>query len=168
MKKLFFMLGTVAAFSFLVSCEGPEGPAGPTGPTGPTGNEEVHLFTYGPRDFNALNSYINVFSFDALTKDVLDNSLMVAYSYTASWGDWNTVNGPGPIGVYQSVQYYHEADSSIHIYLLNGDGSGYTGSDVTWDSTKIYVIPPSMIRAAEKQGLDFSDIHEVERFTNVK
>jgi len=166
MKKLFFMLGTIAAFSILISCEGPEGPRGATGPTGPTGNEEVYLYTFGAKDFNAANSYYVTYQFGSLSAEKLNQSLIVIYYGSAS--EWNMANGPGPVGNYQTIQYYTNYDSTAHVYLRNGDCTTYTGGDLTWDSSRVYVIPPSMIRAAEKQGLDFSDIHEVERFTNVK
>jgi hypothetical protein len=168
MKKLFFMLGTIAALTFMFSCKGPEGPAGPTGPTGPTGNEEVYLYSFGSLLYGSMNGYYNSYSFGTLPKSTIDKSLILAYYYTADWGDWNTVNGPGPGGDYQSVMYYHEADSTVKIYFLNGDGSGYTGADVTWDSTKIYLIPPSIMRAAEQQNVDFSNMRQVDRFINEK
>ncbi|PKP01308.1 MAG: hypothetical protein CVU11_15620 [Bacteroidetes bacterium HGW-Bacteroidetes-6] len=167
MKKTIFALSAALMFVFMISCKGPEGPAGPTGPTGPAGNEEVYLFTYGSKTLESLNGYSADYTFGTLPASKIDESLILIY-YSAFSQEWNMANGAGPMAIYQTIQYYSSYDSTAHVYLANGDGSYYSGGDVTWDSSKVYLIPPSMIRAAEKQNVDFSDINAVSRFTGKK
>lgn len=173
MNKTIFHLSAVLMLSFMLACEGPEGPKGstgpigPVGPTGQNGNEEVYLFTYGSKLLDAASYYSVDYTFDTLSASTIDKSLILIY-YSMYSEEWNMANGSGPNGMFQSIQYYSSYDSTAHVYLKNIDGSAYSGSDITWDSSKVYVIPPAMIRLAEEQKVDFFDIHQVQKLTGLK
>lgn len=167
MRNKMNLLVAILVVLAMISCEGPEGPRGaqgPTGPAGQNGNEEVYLFTYGTQTLSAATYYMANYSFDTLSARTLNESVMIAY-YADYVGEWNTANGAGPMGIYQTVQFYSEHDSTLHVYLLNGDGAGYSGSDVTWDSSRVYVIPPSMIRRAEALNMDLRKMEDMQQLT---
>lgn len=170
MKKIQFIALSLIASMIIVSCEGPEGPAGPTGPIGPSGqngNEEVLMFTYGPVSLDAVGWYNAYYTFGSLTKGKLDSSVILIY-YSAYYSQWNVANGMGPDGDYATIQYFNESDSTAVVYLKNADGTTYSGSDVTWDSTKIFVIPASEMAYAQQNKINFSDMRETQEFFGLK
>ncbi len=170
MKKIMIFGSLLLALTALISCEGPEGPRGaqgPTGPAGQNGNEEVYLFTYGSRTLDAFSSYFTQYTFDTLSSQTLSESVILVY-YSQFPQEWNMANGFGPAALYATVQYYAEYSETLSVYLRNVDGTPYSGADVTWDSTKIYIIPPAMIRLAEEQNTDLGKIENIENLTGLK
>lgn len=170
MKKMQFFVLSLISSMVIMSCEGPEGPTGPTGPMGPTGqngNEEVLLFTYGSVTLGSAGWYNASYSFSTITKGKLDSSVILIY-YSAYPTQWNVTNGLGPDGDYATIQYYNESDSTANVYLKNADGTMYAGPDVTWDSTKIFVIPLSMMMYAQQNKINLSNMRETQEFFGLK
>jgi hypothetical protein len=153
---ILLMLGIIA-----VSCKKE---AGPAGTNGTNGNANVKVYGYGPTTFNASNFYFAYFSPAGLTGGMFDSSMIISYYSTGS-GSWNVANGMEPLGNYNSIQLTNAGPpANLSFYLRNADGSNYIGADVTWDSLRIFVIPATSFRMAQKNHLDFQNYSAVRTF----
>ena len=171
MKKLKLIAMLLLIGAVAISCKneaGPAGPAGANGTNGTNGNANVKVYGYGSTTLNATNAYYAHFNPTGLTAGKIDSSLIVSY-YMAGSGQWNMANGLGPSGMYSTIQYTDPIPpATINIYLRNGDGTGYSGADITWDSVRIFVIPASILKSTPAGKLDYRDYHEVSSYFSQK
>lgn len=156
-----FILGLV-----VVSCKkeaGPSGPAGTNGTNGTNGNANVKVYGFGTTTLNSSNAYYAYFMPAGLTAGMIDSSVIITY-YGTGPGSWNMANGLGPVGSYSTIQYTYISPPEVGVYLRNADGTSYSGSDVTWDSVRIFVIPAMQLKDAKIHHLDFQNYSAVRSF----
>jgi len=163
---MFLFIGIIA-----VSCkkeEGPAGPQGPAGTNGTNGNANVKVFGYPKDTLNAANWYELIYSPAGLTAGLIDSSAIFIY-YSAYTGQWNMANGFGPGASYATIQYTDTWSTPyVSVYLRNVDGSSYTGADVVWDSVRVFIIPASTLKVAQKQNINFNNYNEVNTYFEAK
>ena len=162
--KLFSLLLIILAMA--ASCK--KDPA-PAGPAGTNGNANVKIYSYGHCTFNAENFYEIQFTPNGFTAGLIDSSAIFAY-YRHMSLQWNMANGNGPGAQYATIQYtnaYYQ-QPYLGIYLMNSNGTNYTGTDVTWDSVRIVVIPANLFMKAKQQDLDFRNYNAVYKYCNLK
>lgn len=162
---LLFVMGLIAA-----SCEGPEGPRGPAGAAGTDGtdgNANVTVFCYGDTTITSAASLVRYYLNGAST-GLMDSSMVIPYYGTGSV--WYMAGGLGAGGGYYTRFYIWPGSVPpvVSFEVLNPDATAYTGSDIYWDSVRIFVIPANNFRMAQKNGVDFNDIHEVNSYFGQK
>jgi len=158
-----FVMGMIAA-----SCEGPEGPRGPAGTSGSNGTDgNANVSVYGFPSDTLTSAVYWVYHTLPITGGLLDSSMIVSY-YSNGVG-WYQVGELGPGALYQTRYwlYGYTASSEIGIGVANSDGSLYTGSDIVWDSLRVFVIPANQFYAAEPE-VNFSNYYEVESYFDQK
>ena len=163
---MFLFIGIIA-----VSCkkeEGPAGPQGPAGTNGTNGNANVKVFGYTKDTLNAANGYALSYSPAGLTAGLIDSSAIFIY-YSAYTGQWNMANGFGPSAMYATIQYTDTWSTPyVSVYLENVDGTYYSGSDVVWDSVRVFIIPASTLKVAKQQNINFNNYNEVNTYFDAK
>jgi len=163
---ILFVMGMIAS-----SCEGPEGPRGPAGTAGTDGTDgtdgNANVSVYGfPAD--TFTAAINSHSYTIpITSEVFDSSFFLGYYYSS--GGWYEVGQMGAIGAYQSRSwlYVYSTYTTYGVRIHNVDGSAYSGSDVIWDSLRVFVVPANQFYAAEPL-VDFSNYKEVKDYFGTK
>jgi hypothetical protein len=163
--KLFAMLLLIVAIA--ASCKKEAGPAGPAGANGSNGNANIRMYGYPAITLNVGNGYQVNYSPAGLTSGLIDSSAIFVY-YSAGSSQWNMANGLGPDGDYATIQYTNPLPAFVGVYLENGDGTAYSGADVTWDSVRVVIMPANSFRIAEYQNLDFNNYNAVAAYSNAK
>ena len=170
--KLFAMILLIGIIA--VSCKketgptGPQGPSGTNGTNGTNGNANVTVYGFGSTTLNSGNGYYGYFYPAGLTSGMIDSSTVVSY-YQVGANEWNMANGLGPAANYATIQYTYGGGSPfVSIYLRNADGTTYTGSDVTWDSVRIFVVPANIYKIANRNNLDYKNYKAVNNYFKTK
>jgi hypothetical protein len=171
--KLIAMLLFIVAIA--ASCKKEAGPAGPAGANGSNGsngtngNANIRMYGYPAITLNAGNFYRVYYTPADLTPTLIDSSAIFVY-YSPGFGEWNMANGFGPSANYATIQYTYPGPPTpyISVYLMDIDGTGYSGADVTWDSVRVVIMPANVFKIAEHQNLDFNNYDAVAAYSNAK
>ncbi len=161
-----FVMGMIAS-----SCEGPEGPRGPAGAAGTDGtdgNANVIVYSFGDTTFTSTANFIQ-YHLVGMTEGQMDSSVVLPY-FSNTGNVWYLAGGYGSGGAY-ITRFFIWPDATpptVNIQMLNTDGSDYSGSDETWDSVRIFIIPATDFRMAEENGLNWKNFSEVNSFYNQK
>lgn len=166
MIAVMLLVGFIAA-----SCEGPEGPKGTNGTNGidgvdgVDGNANVRIFDFAGDTLTSTLNYTYRYIQD--TTFSLDSCMILPYYLNFYWYQLGQM---GPGGSYQTRYWYMDYSNEIEVGMRvhNVDGSAYSGSDVIWDSIRIFVIPINTFHMAEKANLDFSNYNEVNGYFSTK
>lgn len=169
---MLLMMGIIAA-----SCEkeGPQGPAGTNGTNGingtngtngTDGNANVTVYGFGSKTFTS-SSYEQSYILP-ITAGIVDSSVILPYYHYQSF--WYPVGSVGYMGSFSTRFYISPASPSSYLLaqVRNADGSAYTGSEVIWDSTRVFVVPANVFRSSKASNVDFSDYREVEAYYSLK
>ncbi|HNW71020.1 MAG TPA: hypothetical protein PKI01_11495 [Bacteroidales bacterium] len=169
MKTLKLLAMLLFMVAIAVSCkkeEGPAGPQGPAGTNGTDGNANVTVYGFGETLLNSGNSYWVSFEPAGLTAGMIDSSLFLTYYLPSGGGyPWYPTGCIGPDGAYQTkLMLYNSFQISVDVRLYNPDGTAYSGTDVTWDSVRIFVVPATTFRRAEADNVDFNNYDQVKNY----
>jgi hypothetical protein len=152
-----------------VSCkkeEGPVGPQGPAGTNGTDGNANVTLYRFGTQSFTSTNYYRVDIAPAGLTKTMFNTSVLMSYYFDPAGGSWYPVGQVGANSDYTTRQFFYDISDTVGwaLNVRNTDGAAYTGTDVTWDSLKLFVIPANNFKRAEADKVDFNNYDQVNNY----
>ncbi|HOY30535.1 MAG TPA: hypothetical protein PKW80_01525 [Bacteroidales bacterium] len=169
MKTLNLLIALLIIAAVASSCEketGPAGPAGPAGTKGANGNANVSVFGFGEQTFTTIahSHFYNL----PISDGMADSSLILPY-----YADGNFWFQAGEIGHSANylTRYYiapYATYSNLWIKILDVDGSDYSGSDITWDSVRVFVIPANIFRSAQMDNIDFKNQNEVSAYFDAR
>jgi hypothetical protein len=168
MKKLKLLAMVLLIGIVVVSCKKETGPAGPAGTNGKDGNANVTMYVYGAQTFTSANGYIASFTPAGLSTSMIETSMMISYYKPTGPYPWYTVGGIGSNYEYQTRMLTYTGPTRIDIRLNNPDGTAYTGIDQAWDSVRIFVVPASVIKIANKQKVDLNDYATAKNYLSNK
>ena len=184
MKQAKFIMLALFLAAFFSNCskEGPQGPAGAQGAQGPQGvkgdpgpqgipgSSNVILYNFPSRTFTTLTSY-------QLTIDPgkVDSSIVLAYYNPA--GEvataWYPIPGLGNSGFFQTRSFIYQTATSPSVYsltvrLMNANGTGDYGTQVTWAKTRIFFIQATQLVIGRKTPApDVNDYYAVCRYYGI-
>jgi hypothetical protein len=184
MKQAKFIMLALFLAAFFSNCskEGPQGPAGAQGAQGPQGvkgdpgpqgipgSSNVILYNFPSRTFTTLTSY-------QLTIDPgkVDSSIVLAYYNPA--GEvataWYPIPGLGNSGFFQARSFIYQTATSPSVYsltvrLMNANGTGDYGTQVTWAKTRIFFIQATQLVIGRKTPApDVNDYYAVCRYYGI-
>ena len=170
MKNLKF-LAIVLLIGMIAACE-KEGPAGPqgangiNGTNGADGNANVAVYGFTTVTFTSSN-YEHSFQLP-ITEETVDSSLIMPYYF--QYGFWYPAGTVGYSGSY-STRYYLSPGTPTSLLLIqvrNTDGSSYSGSDVIWDSVRVFVIPANVFYTSLDKGVDYDHYPSVSNYFEPK
>jgi hypothetical protein len=163
----------VALFTVLtLSCakDGETGPQGPAGVDGIDGNANVTIYNF-ETDFILTTSKSLVIP--GLSQGKVDSSMLLCYyKDAASLPDlWYISPGLGRSSNYQTRYYTTSSSTSttLNLFILDADGTAYSGVNVTISQVKIIVVPATtVINLRIKKPLTEMSYEEVCRLFNIK
>ena len=150
--------------------QGPQGAQGATGPQGVPGNANVVLYNFTSRTFTTSTSYQI-----AIDPGKVDSSIVLAY-YNPSpevATAWYPIPGLGNSGFFQSRSFIYQTATSPSVYsltvrLVNANGIGDYGTQVTWTKTRVFFIEATHITTVrEMSPPDVNDYYAVCRYYGI-
>ena len=150
--KTLKLLAVILFVGFIaISCK----KEGPAGKNGTNGNANVQVFGYSTHLFNWDNGYSVSYSPAGLSSESIFSSVIYIY-YTELPGIWHVANGLGPNGDYATIQYMVGGVAPyVSVYLMTPEGNFYSGTDVTWDSARVFFVPATVLKNGEYHNIDF-------------
>lgn len=146
--------------------EGPQGPAGANGTDGKDGNANVTVYGFTGDTLTTSSTWKDYFI--PITPGAVDSSIILPYYFT--YGYWYLAGGLGygagyltRFGVETSIP-----SARVFIGIFNPDGAAYTGTDVIWDSIRIFVVPATIFKSARAKNIDFNNYKEVKAYYQEK
>lgn len=137
---------------------------GPEGPEGPQGNANVIQVTFGPKDIPGRqwqHTYFNIpkeISDTFKSKQDFEQSVVLTYVYNKSTGRWFHLPGNFS-GVPYEVRHYLP---TIEI------SRGAAGEAHRFDTTRVVLISPSLMRSARTSEVDYHDYEAVKNAFGIK
>lgn len=129
------------------------------------GNANLMQYNFGSMTLNS--SQRAKYTFAGMTAGLLDSSVVMLY-YSVDGNEWNVAGGCGPFCNYQTILYTDPAPY-VEIYLKNGDGTSYSGADVTWQKSRLLIIPANKFgKKSTLPAINFNDYNEVKTYYNLK
>jgi len=187
MKQAKFIMLAFFLAAFFCSCtkEGPQGPAGAQGEQGPQGpqgdkgdpgpqgvpgNANVVLYNFPSRTFTTLTSYQI-----PIDPGKVDSSIVLAYynPSTEVATAWYPIPGLGNSGFFQTRSFIYQTTTSPSVYsmvvrLVNANGTGDYGTQVTWTKTRIFFIQATQLSTGRKMPPpDVKDYYAVCRYYGI-
>ncbi|HNW90199.1 MAG TPA: hypothetical protein PKN48_11090 [Bacteroidales bacterium] len=163
LKRLCVLL-IIAAVT--TSCEKEAGPAGPAGTNGTNGNANVTVYGFGEHTFSSLDPGTQYTL--PISGGMADSSLILPYYHVSDY--WYQMGEIG-YGANFASRYFIEPFPTVtylRVDIKNVDGTNYTGSDFTWDSIRVFVIPANIFRSAKLDNVDFKNQSEVSAYFNAR
>ena len=162
-SRLLAVLLVLSAFMF--SCSGEDGATGPAGPAGKDGNANVICFSYPAQTSGGLFNY----PFTA-TVGMVDSCMILGFYQPSTFPTyWYAVPGFGPAAAYQTRFSLAPAGTdawNYQVVLLSPTGGSYTAS-TTFNTFKLFLVPPSSITVMTSRGVNLLDCEAVSAFLNL-
>lgn len=166
MKNLKF-LAIILLIGMIAACE-KEGPAGPQGTSGINGTNgadgNANVAVYGFGSVTLTTAHFEQSFLLPISAEKVDSSLIMPYYFQYDF--WYPVGTVGYSGDF-STRYYMSPGtptSLLFAQIRNADGSMYTGTDVVWDSVRVFVIPANVFYTSLDQQVDYDDYQSVTRY----
>jgi hypothetical protein len=180
--RLLGLVSMVAMFIFLDACKTEKGEIGPigatgavgatgatgatgvAGPKGDPGNANVIQITYGSKTHTGSNLIYTLPA--AITKDIVEKSIISAYVQTSAGGTalWYNIPGATTAATYTYRLYSETLANGNNMYI--GRVNTTTGNDI-FTTTRILFIPASTLLNGRKAAVDLSDYEAVKKYYNL-
>jgi len=135
-----------------------------------TGNADVRLFMYGPYTLNSTSPSVTIPLADAVTKKLIDSSLvLVYYELNSKWWPGNTVGSQAAFASRWEVEPRTADPNRYDLWLgiTNLDGSAITGGSYTLTRVKVIIAPPTGF-SGKKEPVDYSDYYATMRYFGLR
>ena len=146
--------------------KGDKGDTGATGATGVTGNANVIQVTYGSKTY--INSNLQYILPAAITKDIVEKSIVSAYVQTSAGGTslWYNIPGATTGAIYTYRLYSETFTTGLNNMFIGRVNVATTGND-TFTTTRILFIPASTLLNGRRAAVDLSDYEAVKKYYNL-
>ena len=147
--------------------KGDKGDTGATGATGATGNANVIQVSYGSKTYTS--GFLQYILPAAITKDIVEKSIVSAYVQTSAGGSalWYNIPGATTGATYTYRLYSETFTTGLNNMFIGRVNSATTGNDI-FTTTRILFIPASTLLNGRKAAVDLSDYEAVKKYYNLK
>ena len=147
--------------------KGDKGDTGATGATGATGNANVIQVSYGSKTYTS--GFLQYILPAAITKDIVEKSVISAYVQTSAGGSafWYNIPGATTGATYTYRLYSETFTTGLNNMFIGRVNSATTGNDI-FTTTRILFIPASTLLNGRKAAVDLSDYEAVKKYYNLK
>ena len=147
--------------------KGDKGDTGATGATGATGNANVIQVSYGSKTYTS--GFLQYILPAAITKDIVEKSIVSAYVQTSAGGSalWYNIPGATTGATYTYRLYSETFTTGLNNMYIGRVNFATTGND-TFTTTRILFIPASTLLNGRKAAVDLSDYEAVKKYYNLK
>ena len=147
--------------------KGDKGDTGATGATGATGNANVIQVSYGSKTYTS--GFLQYILPAAITKDIVEKSIVSAYVQTSAGGSalWYNIPGATTGATYTYRLYSETFTTGLNNMFIGRVNFTTTGNDI-FTTTRILFIPASTLLNGRKAAVDLSDYEAVKKYYNLK